>query len=200
MSLYKSTLADALFTIFVDEQQMLKEHQLITILQSPPYELFNADALSNSLTLFRCHFVLFHHLYILQDDCHQKNIGSLNIHTTKIVLVELNEKRQAGLAELDPIKAYYLDNANFDNTDHQDVEDLIDSFWKKMASGYDFSEEQKLQALALLDLQEPITQTQLKSQYRLKQHIYHPDKGGDEEISKQLLEAYQLLKKVVKHT
>ncbi|MDC0602929.1 molecular chaperone DnaJ [Aliiglaciecola sp.] len=200
MSLYKSTLADALFTIFVDEQQTLKEHQLISLLQSPPYELFNQDALSNSLTLFRCHFVLFHHLYILQNDCHQKNIGSLSIHTTKIELAAFNPMMQAGLVEHDPIKAYYLDCTNFDNTDRQHLEDLIDSFWKKMASGYDFSEEQKLQALASLDLQEPITQTQLKSQYRLKQHIYHPDKGGDEEISKQLLEAYQLLKKVVKHT
>lgn len=197
MPLYNSALSDALIAVLVEQKQRLNEHQLITILQSPPYEYFASDALTDPLALFRCHFALFHHLYLLQDYCIEQNIGVLSIHATNIYLKEGNIDT-LGLSAHDALKAYYLDEANFDKTDKDDVDELINSFWKKMAKGHLFTDHQKHQSLELLELVEPFTLRELKDKYRTKQHIHHPDKGGSAQISQELLHAYQLLKTIAR--
>ena len=195
MSLYNPALSEALLAIIVEQKQQINEYQLIGILQSPPYEYFAPDALSDPLALFQCHFALFHHLYLLQGYCIDQRIGLLSIHGTRISLIDFNQDHLSML-EHDPLRTYYLDEANFGQTDKEDVDELINSFWEKMAKGYLFTDEQKTHSLEILNLEEPFTLRELKHRYRMKQHIHHPDKGGCEQVSQKLLNAYQLLKRI----
>ncbi|WP_052154982.1 DNA-J related domain-containing protein [Aliiglaciecola lipolytica] len=177
------------------ESQPISEYRLITKLQKPPYSLFDSEALREPLAMFRCHFVLFHHLYQLQNSWIKQGKGKLTIHTTKIVLTPLKPSQH--VIELpDPLRDYYLDWQNFDKTNTQDVEDLLDSFWQKMASDPQITSPQdKQSALSILELTEPFELKTLKQAYRAKQHQHHPDKGGDAGKSKQLQWAYYVLKR-----
>ena len=65
-----------------------------------------------------------------------------------------------------------------------------DSFWLRMV---DNSEKQ--QALAVLELTEPVTLTDIKQRYRTLLSQAHPDKGGCHQRTLQLNEAMAVLKR-----
>lgn len=189
-------LMQALTSILVEQRLTLSEYDLIGTLQQAPYSLLAADALRDSLTMFRCHFVLFHHLYLLHDDCIRQGVGSLEIHTTRISLSLINVEQSDSVPVCsDPIRTYYLDWSNFEQTGQQEVDGLLDSFWQSMRCHSPVSEQEKHKALALFSLPESFDLIQLKSQYRNLQHQYHPDKGGSKERSQALQQAYKVLQK-----
>ncbi|MFC4698569.1 DNA-J related domain-containing protein [Glaciecola siphonariae] len=104
----------------------------------------------------------------------------------------------------DPLADYYLNWDNLNETSTEDVEDLLTSFWQKMA-GFDqsnlLSQTQLNEMLSVLALP-PVNDgrkllglAELKAQYRKLQHQNHPDKGGCAERSKAILNAYNKLRK-----
>ena len=78
-------LTETLFSILRAHPDDLTEYDLIRKLaHNDP--AFGPDAYTNELSLFQCHFILFHHLYRLRDDLWNERQGDLAIHCLKIVL------------------------------------------------------------------------------------------------------------------
>ncbi|GAC30757.1 DNA-J related domain-containing protein [Brumicola pallidula] len=177
----------------------ISEFELITLLKQPPYSLFDEDALRDPLTLFQTHFVLFHSLYHLRNEWREQKVGELDIRATQIKLAPILSF-DAGLQASDPLADYYLDWTNLSATDQAGVNDLLNSFWQKMAGvdgNHYFSQEAVNEAILTLQITsiECLSLAQLKQQYRKLQHAKHPDKGGSVEDSQQVLQAYTTLYK-----
>jgi hypothetical protein len=80
----------------------------------------------------------------------------------------------ASLTTPDPLRTYYLDWANLDDTTEDDVCGLIASFWKQLGK-FDGREE----ALAELGLEDPVDDETIKLAWRRLAMEHHPDRGGD---------------------
>ncbi len=127
----------------------------------------------DNLELFRRHFVLRHLLYRLRDQLWQRGEGHLEIGPIRLRLHPYSPG--AGqLDQADPLRDYYLDMDNLRNTDGEEVERLLHSFWQRLAAADD-----KHQALAELQLQEPVDLASITRRYRQLCQQHHPDKGGD---------------------
>lgn len=181
----------------------ISEFELITLLKQPPYSLFDEDALRDPLVLFQTHFVLFHSLYRLRNQWREQKVGELNIRATQIKL-DFFLSLDAGLQVADPLADYYLDWTNVSATDQAAVNDLLNSFWQKIAGvnvNHYFSQEVLNDAILTLQITsiEGLSLVQLKQQYRKLQHATHPDKGGSVEGSQRVLQAYTTLYKYVSY-
>jgi hypothetical protein len=179
----------------------ISEFELITALKQPPYSLFDEDALRDPLTLFQTHFVLFHSLYHLRNEWREQKVGELDIRATQIKLDSILSF-DADLQVADPLADYYLDWTNLSATDPAEVNDLLNSFWQKIAGvdvNHYFSQEALNEAMLILQITsiKGLSLVQLKQQYRKLQHANHPDKGGSVEGSQQVLQAYTTLYKYV---
>ncbi len=53
--------------------------------------------------------------------------------------------------------------------------------------------EEIQRARKVLDLQESASMAEIDEAYRKKANLYHPDKGGSEEMMKEINQAYRLL-------
>lgn len=190
-------LRQALAELIQASPEGSSEYELIKRLQEPPYCLLDGAQLKQELALFQCHFFVFNALYQLQLEWLEQKKGLLTIEALKIQLLPY-EPGQAGLTQVDPLREYYLDWTNYESTGEQEVEQLLTSFWRRMAgekTRQEASQEELLNALELLQMPQshPIELPLLKKQYRRLQHQHHPDKGGLVENSKQLERAYRLL-------
>lgn len=196
----QSLLSDALSLLRPTFIEGLSEFELIRILQSPPYSLFNEEVLREPLNLFQTHFVLFHSLYHLQKKWRRQALGELEIGPIRIVL-HTSVQSTANLQAEDSLAEYYLDWTNLFDTDTDDVKALLDSFWQKMAGTQgDFLTEAELnEACKVLNIRslDGINTLQLKQAYRKLQHQFHPDKGGSIERSQAILKAYQTLRQYI---
>lgn len=189
-------LQPILHDILLSQSDGISEFELFSILKSPPYELFSAEALRDPLLLFQSHFIVFNALYQLKNTWLQNKTGLLQIHCTSIKR-EPWQAGQEGLITQDKLGAYYLDWENLSGTDQPQVEAMLDNFWAAFAGIPSQSQNNNMplqQALDLLNLPSPYSSQQLKQQYRQMLHIHHPDKGGDHEITVQLHNAYERLK------
>lgn len=189
-------LQPILQTILQDHRDGLSEYELFQILISPPYKIFAADALSNPLSLFQSHFVLYNALYQLADFLLEQETALIKIHCSCIQANPWDAGQQAVVAH-DKLRAYYLDWANLSVTDQAQVEAMLDSFWlafSGMPVQVESNNMPSQQALDLLNLTAPYSSQQLKQQYRKKLHQHHPDKGGTNGHAVQLHQAYQQLK------
>jgi hypothetical protein len=189
-------LQPILNSIIQSHDKGLSEFELFDQLKSPPYELFAADALSNPLSLFQSHFILFNALYQLQDSWLSNKSGLLEIHYSCIRKSPW-KPGQAGLVNQDKLRIYYLDWSNLNNTDQAQVENMLDNFWQAFSGFHDqddFNHMPQQQALDILNLTKPYSTQQLKQQYRKMLHKLHPDKGGNNSQTVELHHAYQQLK------
>lgn len=184
----------------------ISEFELINLLKERPYQLFNADALSDSLVLFQTHFILFHALYQLRALWRAEHQGELDICATKIKLLPSVETPASenvhNLQEAEPLAEYYLNWKNLIDTNHADVEDLLSQFWLKMAgldAQINMSDDEVADACYTLEIDdiETLNLPLLKQQYRKLQHRYHPDKGGDITQSQAVMHAYTALHKLL---
>lgn len=181
-------LQQCIFSVIRQQPQGLSEHELIKQLQNPENPFFATDALRDNLTLFRCHFLVFHCLYQLQQELAAD--FELQISALKILLIPHQQAQELNsLTEHDPLASYYLNLNNLNKTDRDDVEDLLKDFWLKV-----LLPDNKDQALATLQLTPPVEWPQIKVQYRRLAKQHHPDKGGDEESFKAVCLAFQQLK------
>ena len=181
-------------------RQTISEYQLMRTLAEEGLTEFKPDL--DPLIMFRAHFLLFHLLYRLQDRWFIENLGRLSIHTTDIHLQEMAfvsdsvENSRQALLQDDPVKSYYLDYSEFLNTQEEDVLNLLDDFWRKMAGQpiHAIGPEDRVQAQQRLCLEgQTLSLQSVKVQFRTLCQLHHPDKGGDPQVFRQICDAKELL-------
>lgn len=179
----------------------LSEHQLLKLLQQEPYDFFAADALRDPLVLFQTHFLLFHCLYLLKQSWGSTQQAILDISATLIIKrpyhnqqsdVVNKENVHHQLLCADPLAQYYLDWSHFSSTTEEDIDVLLNSFWRKVFTPK--NEESIQQSLTAMELDSLVSTAELKVQYRRLAQIHHPDKGGDSEKFKTICQAFHQLK------
>lgn len=167
------------------------EFELLKQLHSEGFEEFASSL--DSLELFKTHFLLFHFLYQLQDEWLNLNIGYLEIHTLEIQLKSIPVKNSLNINN--SLRDYYLNAEELSQTTQEDVEELIDSFWKKFSQ--QMSETEVMECLAVLELKEiPQTENQAKKHCKTLLQKHHPDKGGDME---QFINIQDASKRLLQH-
>ena len=170
----------------------LGEYQLIQQLQACQRQYLPDLPLSDPLVLFRTHFMLFNALYRLRDHLWATQSGSLQISALHIQL----QPYQPGsheLAEHDPLRDYYLDLSQLEQTRAQDVTRLLQSFWTRLHSADD-----KQAALELFELSEnstPLDLSAIKHRYRQLVSQHHPDRGGSTERLQSINKAMEVLER-----
>lgn len=173
----------------------VSEYSLIAKLQRPPFSLFDKAALRDPLILFQTHFVVFHALYQVRDRWRERSVGELAIHTLRIELTApLGDTSLP--EETDPLRSYYLNWDNFNDTGKDDVDALLNEFWQRVGGGFTAVSQNEIDNAKHelgLDKDTPLDLTGVKRQYRKLVHVHHPDKGGDEGKAKRLVHAFSLL-------
>lgn len=228
-------LVDMLSTMTDLFRQGVSEYQLISKLKNPPYSVFDYEALRDPLVLFKTHFVLFHALYCLRDQWRMSGVGELDIHALNIQLSaptsscdsayesfqksnqkssqdsssNSDETQNHAVDAHDALASYYLNWSNFEETDKESVEALLDSFWTQMVHAQfetytdreidDAHQVLGISYTAYLPMKEEascdVTLADVKKHYRKKLQQQHPDKGGSVEGAQRVISAYQLLVK-----
>lgn len=179
-------LAGQIFLLLQEQPEGCSEYQLIQQLKSRRSTHVPHLPLVDKLVLFRTHFLVYNALYLLRDQLWEQASHSLQISPLSIRLLPY-EPGTCGLSEPDPLRAYYLDMRHLRDTDEQDVERLLASFWARMG-GHHYgqpqqtcTQEQKRAALELFELNQEETALSMpviKRRYRELVSIHHPDRGG----------------------
>lgn len=182
-----TALAEALLAILHAHPDGLTEHDLIRKLAHDD-PTFGPDAYTDELSLFQCHFILFHHLYRLRDELWNKRGGDLAIHCLKIALHPYSVRAGHLPATPDQLRAYYLDLTHLENTGKQEVMEMLDTFWLRFARL-----DQRAEALAALGLADPVDDPEIKRRYRELAMEHHPDRGGEMEKLQAINAAMDLL-------
>ena len=157
----------------------LSEYQLITQLKQQQQPLFIEADLSDALSLFRSHFVLFHLLYSLRDTLRSAGHYDLLISPLSIRLQATRTVTPAAAQAIDisdPLRLYYLNLDHLSATDRSEVERLL-----YQGRSYFVQPPQVTEALTVLGIKQPLheldTQT-LRHHYRQLVSRHHPDRGG----------------------
>jgi hypothetical protein len=188
----------ALLNLVKSQPSGIKEYDLLKLLQEQLPENERVTRFDN-LVLFQQHFLLFHALYKLNDQLHadqagQLLIGALNIqwlpNNTANKINSLVGHINADLVKNDPLRDYYLDIKNLQNTSSKDVDNLLASFWMNLDD-----DGEKQSALALFELNEPCDLGSIKKRYRQLLATHHPDKGGSVVATQALNDAMAVLKR-----
>ncbi len=162
-------------------QQVLRAHpagisefDLIKRLEADGQTGFDKDCLRTSLSLFQTHFLLFHSLYLLRDELSARGDARLDIGVLRIQLMPLTHTSPYAIDRHDPLRAYYLDLNNLENTRDNEVDALLNTFWERF-----IGDDERRQALNVLELQDPVDWPTIKNQHRRLVMQHHPDRGGD---------------------
>lgn len=171
------------------------EHALIRQLVEQGF--LCADYGRESLSLFQAHFLVMNALYQLRQSFPAKGVGRLFISTLSTVFTPANspsDTEQSGSQELTEengkLTEYYLSWDNLTSASDDSVDQLLKSFWRRYGG-----QEDRQNALYLLELQEPVTMQQIKRRYREKAMSWHPDRGGSNEQLAELNNALGVLKR-----
>lgn len=179
-------LAEQILVLLREQPEGCSEYQLIQQLKARHSTHIPHLPLIDKLVLFRTHFLVFNALYVLRDHLWQATSHSLHISALCIQLRPYVAATD-GLAKPDPLRAYYLDMTNLRDTDEEQVERLLASFWTRMRGDHTESTngscnpEQKRAALELFELDqagETLDLSMIKRRYRQLVSIHHPDRGG----------------------
>jgi len=180
----KDYLRDYLFS----QDDGVSEYTLLTYLQTNHPNFFSH--LPSDSSLFKKHFYLFNQLYQLSDQLKSSGrfieISSLNIQ------ILANKDLGEGLAEIDELRAFYLDQTNLQLSDKQ-VSEMLSHFWDKyLAIG------QKADAIKCFGLEnvENLNKQIITKRFGQLALKHHPDRGGDEEEFLKIKKAYESLKKL----
>lgn len=166
----------------------IKEFELLKFVEKCGFPLFDGARFRSSLRLFQQHFFLFHILYQLQFDLLSRRAGDLHIHCLNIFIKPYQTKKTVLPACVDPLKAYYLDLSNCQGITQSQVDDMLDSFWRR------FSNYQKREAAwKVLGLEPTASKWQIKARYKGLALEAHPDRGGDAVWFSQINQAATIL-------
>ena len=179
-------LAEQILVLLREQPEGCSEYQLIQQLKARHSTHVPHLPLIDKLVLFRTHFLVFNALYELRDRLWQAASHSLHISPLCIQLRPY-VAATSGVVQPDPLRAYYLDMANLRDTDEEEVERLLASFWTRMRGGYAegtseaWDPEKKRAALELFELDQTgpaLDLPMIKRRYRQLVSIHHPDRGG----------------------
>lgn len=184
----------------------VSEYELIKRLQLPPYDLFGKDSLFELLELFQTHFIIYNALYSL-DELGLK-LNEYRIFISPLVIKKIPIKSSTNqtnevstLAIIDDcqtnstsLRNYYLNWKNFEFTETNDVEELIDGFWTMFNELTVPQSMTTKEALRVLGIDTPRTLKELKQAYRRTTFNSHPDKGGNSTDFISSMQAYKTLK------
>ncbi|MDP2748931.1 DNA-J related domain-containing protein [Pseudomonas sp.] len=170
----------------------LGEYQLIQLLKARQCVHIPNLPLTDKLVLFRTHFLLFNALYRLRERLWATQSGYLQISALNIQLLPY-QPGSAELSEHDPLRDYYLDLSQLDDTDEQDVAKLLLSFWTRMHGS-----EEKQAALELFELEgneQTLNLATIKHRYRQLVSLHHPDRGGNTARLQSINKAMEILER-----
>ncbi len=151
----------------------LSEFELIRALAADGQSGFQGDRLRDSLSLFQTHFLLFHTLYLLRDELHQRREAHVDIGPLKIQLLPFDSADGQAVDSHDPLRDYYLDIHNL-ATGREEVEGLLNDFWTRFARA-----DERGEALQTLGLSDPVDWATIKQRHRRLAMQHHPDRGGE---------------------
>lgn len=167
----------------------LSEHCLIELLRKPPHALLPVLRPDDTLGLFRSHFLLFHVLYRLRERLLREEGGELIISPLQIRIGPYR-KAKAGLRRSDPLRDYYLDLSQLEQTGERELEGMLSGFWQRLQAA-----DEREQALVVLELDEPVDFALIKHQYQRLVMRHHPDRGGEPERMQALNDAFAVLQR-----
>lgn len=155
----------------------MTEHALIGQLRDAGVEPFSGARLQEPLSLFQTHFLLFHCLYRLRDHLVQQGEW-VRIHCLDIGIGPARDGPVGGAvglpAQRDRLRTYYLDLTQLERMDAAAVEALLGEFWSRLGR-----DQRREQALAVLELADPVDADTVRRQYRRMAQRNHPDRGGN---------------------
>lgn len=184
-------LIDTVLRILRAHPDGIPEQKLIRELDAEGIPPFAGAVLSETLELFRCHFLLFHCLYRLRDQVRSEGAADLNISPLAIVLLPYAEgEGGSAIAGSDPLRDYYLDLSHLDGTTEQDVNQLLDGFFRRRQAL-----DERGAALAELGLDDGTSFEAARRRYRKLVMEHHPDRGGDTERLQALNRAMDVLER-----
>jgi hypothetical protein len=197
---YLSPILDEL-ELFFDAFPITSEHQIIKHLQDkniPPFALFS---LANSKDLFSAHFLCMHALYHLKNHYSYGLKGkrfTLNIQSIRVERVELyddvnmSEEAHCSIEKIDPLESYYLNSEHYFETQADEIDDMIKSFWQKY-----IAQDNRKEALEVLNLPKNADTKMIKARYLQLVQKHHPDKGGCAEMFIKISDAKAILDKAL---
>ncbi|WP_440997618.1 DNA-J related domain-containing protein [Arhodomonas sp. SL1] len=166
----------------------LSEFELIRVLQArSDVPEIDGASLSTPLGLYRTHFLLFHTLYRLAERLAAGG-EALEIHCLRIRLLPASPQGTSRPAMPDPLREFYAEHVNLEEVDELQVQRLLGSFWGRFAAG-----EERGHALAVLGLEDPVDDAEIKRAYRRLAMRHHPDRGGDGERLREIHHAVRVL-------
>lgn len=189
-----NTFEQTLLEVLRHHPAGLSEYELIQALDDFGQPGFDTNTLRENLSLFQTHFFLFHSLYRLRDRLWENKEARLDINALCIQLLPISENTGAEISEHDPLREYYLNLENLENTNSEDVTKLLTKFWAGFVSN-----DERREALEELDLQDPVDWSTIKDQHRRLVMEHHPDRGGDEERLRTINAAMDVLVRDSRH-
>jgi hypothetical protein len=165
------------------------EYDLIQFLREQ--DLFSLDSgellSSDSLVMFRIHFIVFHTLYRLRDRVRQQGLNDIDLNPVCIRLLHY-QNNESALVEYDALYEYYMDTENLENTGSEDVDEMLQRFWLRLDNS-----ERRAEALKELELNDPVSDDAIRKQYRRLAMKHHPDRGGEREKLQRINAAVSIL-------
>ena len=144
---------------------------------------------TDTLHLFRGHFLLFHVLYRLADQLGREGGWRLDISPLTIQLVAAHGCGAMLPMQRDGLRDYYLDMGQLETTTSADVRAMLAGAWTRLHA---VSEVGK--ALEVLGLREPADAATIRRSYRRMAMRAHPDRGGSTQCLQALNAALATLK------
>ncbi|MET1078061.1 MAG: DNA-J related domain-containing protein [Pseudomonas sp.] len=187
-----SDLAQQLLDLLRAAPDGCSEYGLIQRLRARQSPHVPQQPLTDKLVLFRTHFLLFNALYQLRDRLWQSGSGHLAISPLCIQLLPY-QPESAALTQHDPLRSYYLDLSQLQDTGEREVEQLLASFWQRLRGG-----DEKQAALQLFELDAASPSLDLATvKYRYRQLVsqHHPDRGGSHERLQSINLAMEILER-----
>lgn len=176
-----------LLTLLRQASGSYKVHELLAELRRQ--EVIPPLPGDEQLQLFRLNFLIMNALYQLQAELHGEGWW-LVISTLDIRLEPLATREgESALARGEALRSYYLDWQVFWQTDREEVEALLGSFWRACER-----DEHRAEALTLFALPTGAGPDAIRRRWRELALQHHPDRGGDADTFIHLRWAWEHLK------
>ena len=188
----KNPLIPDILSLLYQHPEGITEYLIIKSLEE--HIGFEDIAADYQLAIFQKHFMVMNALHQLQKQLMEEEHLFLDISPLKIQLITigtLSNNDQLTESGSEKLSEYYLDWSNLEDTNKEDVEKLLENFWKLYINA-----DKRLAALVILELTEDACSETISLRYRELAAIHHPDKGGDSSNFIRIRQAYEILNPV----
>lgn len=183
-------LIPVILSLLREQTAGISEYELMQNLTG--HEAYVGFADDDQLALFQKHFMIMNALYELQHQLWQDEQLFLVISPLQIQILmpsENTNSSELALSETEKLSEYYRDWQNLENTNEQQVLELLSDFWQRFSSL-----DKRESAFEILELETDAAWQQIIESYRRLAVKHHPDKGGDPEMFIRIRQAYEILK------